>query len=487
MVSPVCGASARGTASARMAALTPFSAAGYSAARARAVRRLGSEKPEDPMDEPAGTAPDSKPEVEPEQPPLPLADYVQELVKKAKAAAAKLAVVSTAVKNQALLAMADRLVERTEDILAANEQDLEALEEAPARTAFADRLKLTPARIKEMAEGLREVAKLPDPLGEAPRLWRRPNGMQVGRLRVPIGVIGIIYESRPNVTADSAALCLKSGNACVLRGGSEAIRSNTLISSLLTEAAEKAGVPAGAITFVERTEREVVRELLKQEQYVDLIIPRGGPSLMKTVTEESRIPVIKHDAGVCHIYVDADADVAMAQRICLNAKVQRPATCNAMETLLVHQTIARALLPDLIAKLREARVEVRGCPKTCQLSPDATPASDEDYGREFLDLILAVKVVKNMEEAMEHIARYGSRHTEAIVTSDYGRAMRFLREVDASAVLVNASTRLNDGYQFGLGAEIGISTTRIHARGPMGLEELTCFKWIVLGSGQLRE
>ncbi|WP_447972392.1 glutamate-5-semialdehyde dehydrogenase [Nitrospira sp. Kam-Ns4a] len=439
------------------------------------------------MDEPAGIVPDSKPEVEPEQPALPLADYVLELVKKAKAAAARLAAVSTAVKDQALVAMADRLVERTEDILAANETDLEALEEAPERTAFADRLKLTPERIKEMARGLREVAKLPDPLGEAPRLWRRPNGMQVGRMRVPIGVIGIIYESRPNVTADSAALCLKSGNACVLRGGSEAIRSNTLIASILAEAAEKAGLPAGAITFVERTEREVVRELLKQDQYVDLIIPRGGPSLMKTVTEESRIPVIKHDAGVCHIYVDADADLAMAQKICLNAKVQRPSTCNAMETLLVHQTIARALLPDLIAKLREATVEVRGCPKTCQLSPEATPASDEDYGKEFLDLILAVKVVKSMDEALEHIARYGSRHTEAIVTNDYWRAMRFLREVDASAVLVNASTRLNDGYQFGLGAEIGISTTRIHARGPMGLEELTCFKWIVLGSGQLRE
>jgi len=309
----------------------------------------------------------------------------------------------------------------------------------------------------------------------------------VGRVRVPIGVIGIIYESRPNVTADSAALCLKSGNACILRGGSEAIHSNTAIAAVLAEAAEKAGVPSGGISFVERTDREVVLALLKQDRDVDLIIPRGGESLMQTVTEQSTIPVIKHDKGICHVYVDADADPAMAERICLNAKVQRPATCNAMETLLVHQTIARTWLPELIRKLKQAKVDVRGCPKTCQLSSEVNPASPEDYGREFLALILAVKVVKSMEEAMEHIARYGSRHTEAIVTNDYARALRFLREVDASAVMVNASTRLNDGYQFGLGAEIGISTTRIHARGPMGLEELTCSKFVVFGSGQIRE
>jgi glutamate-5-semialdehyde dehydrogenase len=311
--------------------------------------------------------------------------------------------------------------------------------------------------------------------------------MQVGKVRVPIGVIAVIYESRPNVTADSAALCLKSGNACILRGGSEAVHSNTAIAAALSEAVEKAGVPAGAITFIDRTDREVVLELLKQDAYVDLIIPRGGESLMKTVTEASRIPVIKHDKGICHIYVDADADPGMAQRICLNAKVQRPSTCNAMETLLVHQTIARTLLPELIRKLLEAGVEIRGCPKTCQFSSEVKAASEDDYGREFLGLILAVKVVKNMEEAMEHIAHYGSRHTESIVTGDYGRALRFLREVDASAVMVNASTRLNDGHQFGLGAEIGISTSRIHARGPMGLEELTCSKFIVFGNGQIRE
>jgi glutamate-5-semialdehyde dehydrogenase len=273
----------------------------------------------------------------------------------------------------------------------------------------------------------------------------------------------------------------------VLRGGSEAIRTNTAIAAVLGEAAAKAGVPEGAISFIERTERDAARELLKQEQYVNLIIPRGGESLMKTVSEESRIPVIRHDKGVCHVYVDIDADLTMAQEICFNAKVQRPSTCNAMETLLVHQSIARPLFKELAPKLLEAGVDLRGCPKTCQVVPEAKPASDEDFGREFLDLVLAVKIVKHMDEAMEHIARYGSRHTEAIVTRDYNRAMRFLREVDASAVMVNASTRLNDGYQLGLGAEIGISTTRIHARGPMGLEELTCTKFIVLGNGQVRE
>ncbi len=414
-------------------------------------------------------------------------EYVLDLVRKARAAAGRLATLTTDVKNRALTAMADALEARAEEILTANEKDLAAFDPTSARKAMADRLRLTPERIAEMAAGIREIVRLPDPLGAVPKMWLRPNGMQVGRVRVPIGVIGIIYEARPNVTADSAALCLKSGNACVLRGGSEAIHSNTAIAALLAEAAEKEGVPAGAITFVDRPDREIAVALLKQDRYIDLIIPRGGESLMQTVREHSTIPVIKHDKGVCHIYVDADADLVLAERVCCNAKLQRPSTCNAMETLLVHQTIARTFLPSLIPKLQAAKVEVRGCPKTCQLVPEATPARDDDYGKEFLDLILAVKVVKNMDEALDHIAKYGSRHTEAIITTDYSRAMRFLREVDASAVLVNASTRLNDGYQFGLGAEIGISTSRIHARGPMGLEELTCFKFIVLGSGQIRE
>lgn len=419
--------------------------------------------------------------------PVSVREYVLALVSKAKQASRRVASLPTASKDRALLAMAEALESKSDDLLAANEQDLRAFEITPGKKAMADRLRLTEKRIGEMAAGIREVAKLPDPVGKMSAMWTRPNGMQVGRVRVPIGVIGIIYESRPNVTADSAALCLKSGNVCVLRGGSEAIHSNTAIARILSEASEKEGVPSGAIMFVDRADREVVPVLLKQDRFIDLIIPRGGESLMKLIAEHSTIPVVKHDAGVCHVYVDAEADSAMAEAICVNAKAQRPSTCNAMETLLVHQSIARTLLPKLAASLQAANIEIRGCPKTCQLIPDAKPANEQDYGKEFLDLILAVKIVKNMDEAMEHIARYGSRHTEAIVTSDYGHAMRFLKEVDASAVLVNASTRLNDGYQFGLGAEIGISTSRIHARGPMGLEELTCSKFIVLGSGQLRE
>lgn len=414
-------------------------------------------------------------------------EYVATLVKRAKGAAGRLSSLPTAVKNQALEAMADGLEEHETELLAENEKDLEQFEATPERKALGDRLRLTAERIREMAAGIRDIARLPDPLGDTPKMWTRPNGMQVGRMRVPIGVIGIIYEARPNVTADSAALCLKSGNVCILRGGSEALHSNVAIAKVLSESAEKAGVPAGAITFVDRAEREVVQLLLKQDRYIDLIIPRGGESLMKTIAEHATIPVLKHDKGVCHTYVDVDADPQVAERICLNAKVQRPSTCNAMETLLVHHSIARTWLPLLVEKLTAAKVDVRGCAKTCQLCPEVTPAAEDDFGREFLDLILAIKVVKNMEEALEHIATYGSQHTEAIVTKDYARAMRFLREVDAGAVLVNASTRLNDGYQFGLGAEIGISTSRLHARGPMGLEELTCSKFVVLGSGQIRE
>ena len=426
-------------------------------------------------------------EASPETPAQSIPEYIEALATGARQAAGRLAILPTAVKNQALLAMADALEAQIELLLAANDEDIRAFGAAPEKNAMADRLRLTEARIGEMAAGIREVAKLADPLGEVPKMWTRPNGMQVGRVRVPIGVIGIIYESRPNVTADSAALCLKSGNACVLRGGSEALHSNRAIARALSEAAEKCGIPSGAITFVDRADRELVPLLLKQDKSIDLIIPRGGESLMRLVAEHSTIPVVKHDAGICHVYVDDDADPAMAEQICLNAKVQRPSTCNAMETLLVHQSLARTWLAAVVDKLVAAKVEVRGCQKTCALSPAAKPASEGDYGKEFLDLVLAVKVVKHIDEAMEHIARYGSRHTEAIVTGDYKKAMRFLREVDASAVLVNASTRLNDGYQFGLGAEIGISTSRIHARGPMGLEELTCSKFIVFGSGQLRE
>jgi len=413
------------------------------------------------------------------------ADYVIAKATLAKTAASQLALLPTDVKNMALLAMADALESHEADLIKANQLDLRAA--GGLSPAAIDRLTLTPQRIKEMATGLREVAALPDPVGQVFGMARRPNGMQVGRMRVPIGVIGIIYESRPNVTVDAASLCLKSGNAVVMRGGSEAIQSNAAIVKVISEAAGKAGIPEGAITFIENPDRQISVLLLKQDKYIDLIIPRGGEGLMEFVTKESRIPVIKHDKGVCHTYVDASADLEMAESVCFNAKVQRPGTCNAMETLLVHEGIAHKFLPPLIARYQEAGVDVRGCPRTAILAPNVTPAKESDWGTEFLDLVLAVRVVKDMNQAMEHIARYGSQHSEAIVTQDDSRSLRFLREVDAAAVFVNASTRLHDGYQFGLGAEIGISTTRIHARGAMGLEELTTSKFIVLGSGQLRE
>ena len=416
---------------------------------------------------------------------MTLADYVIAKATQAKTAAPQLALLPTDVKNTALLAMADALESHKADLLKANQLDLRAA--VGLSPAAIDRLTLTPKRITEMATGLREVAALPDPVGQVFGMARRPNGMQVGRMRVPIGVIGIIYESRPNVTADAASLCLKSGNAVVLRGGSEAIQSNAAIVKVISEAGGKAGIPEGAITFIENPDRQISVLLLKQDKYIDLIIPRGGEGLMEFVTKESRIPVIKHDKGVCHTYVDASADLEMAESICFNAKVQRPGTCNAMETLLVHEGIAHKFLPPLIARYQEAGVDVRGCPRTAILAPSVTAAKESDWGTEFLDLVLAVRVVKDMNQAMEHIARYGSQHSEAIVTQDDSRSLRFLREVDAAAVFVNASTRLHDGYQFGLGAEIGISTTRIHARGAMGLEELTTSKFIVLGSGQLRE
>jgi glutamate-5-semialdehyde dehydrogenase len=416
---------------------------------------------------------------------MTLTDYVIQKVTQAKVAAQKLATLPTDVKNAALLAMADAIESREAELLKANRVDLSAA--VGLNAAAKDRLTLTPKRIQEMAAGLRQVAALPDPVGHVFGMVRRPNGMQVGRMRVPIGVIGIIYESRPNVTADAASLCLKSGNAVVLRGGSEAIESNAAIVKVIAETGEKTGIPEGAMTFIENPDREISTLLLKQDKYIDLIIPRGGQGLMEFVTRESRIPVIKHDKGVCHTYVDASANLEMAEAISFNAKVQRPGTCNAMETLLVHEGIAHKFLPALIARYQEAGVEVRGCPRTAILAPTVTPAKESDWGTEFLDLILAVRVVKDMQQAMEHIARYGSQHSEAIITQDDSRALRFLREVDAAAVFVNVSTRLHDGYQFGLGAEIGISTTRIHARGAMGLEELTTSKFIVLGSGQLRE
>ncbi len=425
------------------------------------------------------------PEVEEEV--LSNEDYVAALLTTARTAAGPLSILTAAAKNLALESMAEGLEEASDAILEANEEDLSEFGDEPDRAAMADRLKLTPERITGMAKQIREIAALRDPVGESLGIWQRPNGMKVGRVRVPIGVIGIVYESRPNVTADAAALCLKSGNVCVLRGGSEAIHSNTAIAKVLHAAAVKSGIPEGAISFIDRTDRDVVLALLKSDRYVDLIIPRGGESLMETVTENATMPVIKHDKGVCHIYVDSDADLEQALKVSVNAKVQRPSTCNTLECLLVHEKIAKSFLVPLGKQLAEDGVEIRGCPKTCGILPEAKPAEEGDYGKEFLALILAIKIVKDMDQAMEHIETYGSKHTESILTNDYMRSLRFLRQVDASAVMVNASTRLNDGYEFGLGAEMGISTTRLHARGPMGLADLTCSKYVVYGTGQIRE
>jgi glutamate-5-semialdehyde dehydrogenase len=413
--------------------------------------------------------------------------YVIQKASEARRAARVLARVSTAAKNTALLQMADALEEQQSLLIEENRKDLEEARRQGLSSALIDRLTLNSKRIQEMVKGLREVAALPDPVGEVLRMWRRPNGMQVGRMRVPIGVIGIIYESRPSVTAEAASLCLKSGNAVVLRGGSEAIHSNKAIAQILSTAGEKAGIPRGAISLIEHTEREGVMAMLTLDRYIDLIIPRGGEGLIRTVAQHATVPIIKHDKGVCHIFVEAEADLDLAEEICFNAKVQRPGTCNAMETLLVHQAVAQNFLPRMIDRLKKAGVEVRGCSRTRAIVTGLKEATEEDWSTEYLDLILSIKVVNGLDEAMAHIATYGSGHSDAIVTKNYDQAMRFLREVDSSAVFVNASTRLNDGYQFGLGAEIGISTTRIHARGPMGLEELTCTKFIVLGTGQLRE
>ena len=413
--------------------------------------------------------------------------YIIEKGKMAKNGARRLATVSSSVKDKALLSMADAIEREGGRLKKENQKDIEYARTKGLSPALIDRLTINDKRIIEMAKMLREVAALPDPVGEIMRMWKRPNGMQVGKIRVPIGVIGIIYESRPNVTADSAALCIKSGNSVFLRGGSEAINSNRMIAEILMEAGSKAGLPDGVITMVDVADREAVMEMLHLDRYIDLIIPRGGEELMKTVTANSRIPVIKHDKGLCHTYVDEYADLKMARDICLNAKVQRPGTCNAMETMLVHKAVSATFLLPMIGKFQQAGVELRGCPKVVSLDPSVRPATEEDWNTEYLDLILNVKIVDDMEEALRHIETYGSQHSEGIVTNNHQRAMSFLRDVDAAAVFVNASTRLHDGGQFGLGAEIGISTTRIHARGPMGLEELTTIKFIVLGDGQVRE
>jgi glutamate-5-semialdehyde dehydrogenase len=411
----------------------------------------------------------------------------KEMAKQAKEVSRLLARLSTDTKNKALFEMADDLEKNQAFLIEENKKDLSAGEQAHLSSAMMDRLRMTPAVIQAMAKGLREVSRLPDPVGEIVKMWRRPNGLTVGRMRIPIGVIGIIYESRPNVTADAAGLCLKSGNAIILRGGSEAFHSNQAIVHILQKALNKADVPEEAVQIFSRTEREAIQEMLQLEEEIDLIIPRGGESLIRFVATHSKIPVIKHYKGVCHIFVDETADPEMALRICLNAKVQRPGVCNAMETLLVHERIAGGFLPKIAEALRKEGVELRGCPQTRKILSGIKEAKEEDWYEEYLDLILSIRVVKGMEDALKHIATYGSLHTEAILTSDYQNAQRFLREANSSCVLVNASTRFNDGFELGLGAEMGISTSKLHAFGPMGLEELTTTKFIVYGEGQTRK
>jgi len=390
-------------------------------------------------------------------------------------------------KDAVLIKIANRLEAEDDRIQAENRKDLERGREMGLSDAMLDRLSITPATITGMAEGLREVAELEDPVGAVTKTWTRPNGLQVSRMRISLGVIGIIYESRPNVTIDAAGLCFKAGNAVILRGGSEALHSNQVLADVVGSVLRESGMPEKAVQVVPVRDREAVNLLLKQEEFVDLIIPRGGEGLIRFVVENSKIPVLKHYKGVCHVYVDEGADFDMAEKICLNAKVQRPGVCNALETLLVHQSAAPAFLPRMAERFQAAGVELRGCRETRRMIPQAAEATRADWEAEYLDLILAVKVVADMDAAIDHMTRYGSSHTETIVTSDYRRARRFVREMDASVVMVNASTRFNDGGQLGLGAEIGISTSKLHAFGPMGVEELTTTKFVVFGDGQIRE
>ena len=412
---------------------------------------------------------------------------IAEIAKSARTASRDMAKCTTAKKNEVLLKVADEIINQAEQIKKENKKDLSYAKKAGLSGVFIDRLAISDSTIKSMSGGLREVAALEDPVGSVSKTWIRPNGLQVSRMRIPLGVIGIIYESRPNVTVDAAGLCLKAGNAVILRGGSESFFSNQALAGIIKKVLNESGLPEEAVQTVPVRDRLAVNALLSQEEYIDLIIPRGGEGLIRFVVENSRIPVLKHYKGVCHVYVDEGADLGMALEICFNSKVQRPGVCNAMETMLVHRAAAKDFLPLMAKSFGDAGVEIRGCPGTCRILPTANKATEKDWPAEFLDLVVAVKVVDDMDQAIGHIAKYGSNHTESIVTSDYGRARRFLREVDSSVVLVNASTRFNDGGQLGLGAEIGISTSKLHAFGPMGLEELTTTKFIVFGDGQVRE
>lgn len=418
---------------------------------------------------------------------MPIREEMLAVAVASRKAARQMANLSSAIKNDLLLQMATALEDANEQLKAENEKDLNLARQNNMAPAMVDRLTLTDERICGMADGLREVASLPDPVGEITGMWLRPNGIQVGRQRIPLGVIGIVYESRPNVTADAAGLCLKSGNAVILRGGSEAINSNCAIGAILQKVLQRLELPQAALQVVTTSDRDAVTELLQLDEYIDLIIPRGGEGLIRFVAETSRIPVIKHYKGVCHTYVDAAADLQMAEQICLNAKVQRPGVCNAMETLLVHCDIAAEFLPQITTAMTNMGVELRGCPAARKICAELISATEEDWAAEYLELILAVRVVDSYEQAREHIETYGSLHTEVIVTNDYRLSQRFLREINSSVVMVNASSRFSDGNQLGLGAEIGISTTKLHSFGPMGLEDLTTRKFVVLGDGQIRE
>jgi len=417
---------------------------------------------------------------------MDIKEQVFQIAKNAREAMPAVANLSSTEKDEALVEMAEQLIHHMDYLIEENEKDVEYARRKGLSKAMIDRLTLDEKAIRAMARGLEEVADLPDPVGKVTSMWRRPNGLLVGRMRIPLGVIGIIYESRPNVTVDAAALCLKAGNAVILRGGSEAINSNTALSLILRGVLRVKGLPENAIQLIPMVDREAVNMMLQLDEYIDLIIPRGGEDLIRAVVSQSRIPVIKHYKGVCHVFVDADADLDMAVRICLNAKVQRPGVCNAMETLLVHKSAAGVFLPAVAEALEKAGVVLRGCERTRAILPGLEEATEKDWHEEYLDLILAVKVVDGIDEAIRHIEKYGSLHTESIVTRDYDNAQRFLKEVNSSTVLVNASTRFSDGFQLGLGAEIGISTTKLHAFGPMGLEELTTQKFIIYGSGQVR-
>ncbi len=414
--------------------------------------------------------------------PSAVTAYMQQVGQRARAASQQLARASTGQKNAALFALAQILVDERDTLLAANAEDMTAARDAGLEPALLDRLQLNTDRIAAMADGVRQVAALADPVGEITDLKPRPSGIEVGHMRVPLGVVGIIYESRPNVTADAAVLCLKSGNACVLRGGSEAIRSNQVIARCIHRALRDASLPTDAVQVVETTDRAAVGELLTMPRYVDVVIPRGGKGLVEFVSEHARVPVIKHLDGNCHVYIDAGADIDKAIAIAVNAKTQRYGTCNTMETLLVHADIAERVLPEL----GRHSVELRGCARTRKILPEAHAASPKDWDTEYLAPILAIRIVDDLDQAIEHINRHGSQHTDAIVTENYSHSRRFLREVDSSSVMVNASTAFTDGEQFGMGAEIGISTDKFHARGPVGLEGLTSLKWVVLGDGNIR-